>query len=227
MSAQPSAKLADWSGIRQSLAEFSAGHEEFDHLIGEVFDEFDELTGRLLARQESCTETQRRTQADLDQATAELERQRAATAAARDEVGRLQEERNELRHERLLLEAELDTVRNRAAETAEALAEQRRELAVERTQWTEELKRMRRVTEALVRQGAQREAAAEQAPVVAASSAAAERPAAVKQSSAAERQPQPAAVAAGADPVLDSVMAQFELLQQDVLRRKREERAKA
>jgi len=227
VSAQPSAQLADLNGVRQSLAQICASCDEFDRFFSGVFDGLEDLAGELLRRQrewvcernESKNEMGRekrelaevrlqierqRYQIQSEQATAE---QHSADEKLGEELRRVQKQRDELVHEQQLLEAELDTVRNRAAEMAEQLTEQQNQLAAERAQWTEELKRMRHVIETLVRQQVERAASQPTAP-------AAVRP---HDTSRGPQDPPGAA-----DPVLGSVVAQFEMLQKEVAgRRKR------
>jgi chromosome segregation ATPase len=121
-------------------------------------------------------------------------------------LGQLQQ----MEQDRLVLETELETVRNRAAEMAETLAEQRRQSAEERKQWTQELKRMRRMLEMLSAHRFEHQAAPGPEPA--------------RGESRDPAGPSPEAAAAPAphgDPVLDSVMAQFEMLQKDLARRRK------
>jgi chromosome segregation ATPase len=138
----------------------------------------------------------------------------AAPAPASDANGELQKKLLELEREhaaleqdRAVLEKELEGVRNRAADLAELLAEQKRLATQAQSQGATELQRMRQLLENLARQEAfarhdhadPGEAAVEAVvPLVA------------KQEPA----------AAAADPVLGSVLAQFEMLQQDRARRR-------
>jgi hypothetical protein len=120
-----------------------------------------------------------------------------------DRLLQLQEERAQFDQERMLLEAELEAVRGRAAEMAETLAEERRQTAQERAQWTQELKQMRRLMEML---SAQRFV-----------------PATPGEPHAMHVEPPEPVTAAvgGGDPILNSVVAQFEMLQKDRARRKK------
>jgi hypothetical protein len=104
--------------------------------------------------------------------------------------------------ERAELEAELEAVRGRAAEMAESLAEQKRLLAQQQVEWAREFKRMRCLLEGMSGQLAEGIAGAGVGISEPAPSAAC-----------------PAAPPAG-DPVLDSVLAQFAMLQKDVARRR-------
>lgn len=107
-----------------------------------------------------------------------------------------------LEQERKGLEAELEAVRGRAAELADALAEQKRLLAQQQAAWAEEFKRIRLLLEVMggrLSEGIHAINPAKPEPV---------------------RKVAPATTAAAGDPVLESVMAQFEILQKDVARRR-------
>jgi len=171
----------------------------------------------------------------LAQMTDELSQARAELAGARQEIERLrgdldkapspavpdeklqerlqqaERERDQIDRERVVLETELDTVRHRAAEMTETLADQRREIGEERKQWALELKRMRSLLEALSKRPTVLPAAASGPPQSAVDVNKAAPPAAPATVSAS---------AAGPDPVLESVAAQFEMLQKDVVRRR-------
>ena len=125
-------------------------------------------------------------------------------AALEEKVHQLAEERAELNQERAVLETELEAVRNRAAELSEAIARERKQMSDERTEWTAELKRMRRMLETF----AQRQIELAEAGVAGQAHASAET-----------NQNQPSETAK--DPVLDSVMAQFEMLQKDLAKRRK------
>jgi DNA repair exonuclease SbcCD ATPase subunit len=103
-----------------------------------------------------------------------------------------------------VLETELEAVRNRAAEMTETLAQRDRQLTEERAQWAEELKRMRRLLET-VAERQERQPAEAPPPASNGSRTRDEKPAGDHNS----------------DPVLESVMAQFEMLQKDLQRRKK------
>jgi hypothetical protein len=102
-----------------------------------------------------------------------------------------------LEQDRAVLEKELESVRNRASELAESLADQKRQAVQQQSQWTLEIQRMRSLLEALVRQTHTSEI---------------DHPAKASTASS--------TADAGSDPALDSVLAQFEMLQQDRVRRR-------
>ena len=118
----------------------------------------------------------------------------------------LQQQHGQLEQERTLLESELETVRNRAAEMTESLADQKRSLALQQTQWADELKHMRRLMEGMSRRLAEPPPPQPDRPAEPQLAAVAAGP--------------PAEASSGDDPVLDSVMAQFQMLQQDLARRR-------
>jgi len=125
-----------------------------------------------------------------------------------EQLRQAEEERAVLERERAVLETELETIRGRAAEMAETLAQHKRQTAEERTLWTDEIKRMRHLLETISERQAEHHAP--------------EEPPAVHHGSESRggRNLGFAGETAG-DPVLSSVMAQFEMLQKDLARRRR------
>lgn len=115
----------------------------------------------------------------------------------REQLQAMAEQHVALRQEHAAVERELDTVRAHAAELAESLDVEKRAFSHQQAVWTEELQRMRRLLEGLAQRAA--------APVV---------------SMPLPTPAQVGATAAAEDPVLDSVMAQFAMLQKDVARRR-------
>jgi len=266
VSAEPSAQLADWDSVRESLARICASHDEFDHFFSGVFEQLDEQLRKgainrgeqgasggaesrrqfeqmleeaqqqraaLRAAQEAAesqtaqlaelTEELSEARDELAEARREIQRQREQLDAVRtgaadrepdqeleERLRQVEKDRAELERERVVLETELDSVRSRAAEMAETVVAQRRQMADERAQWTGELKRMRRVLEMLGRQHA------------AAAPADAWQEPRVEPRSLSDGPLETVSAAAGSgDPVLGSVMAQFEMLQKDLARRRK------
>jgi len=178
----------------------------------------------------------RQERAELCQTQEAVQSQLARLAAVAAELAEIQEKRpvegtmpaGDTRHEQLLeearsqqvqwekeravLEAELEAVRNRAAEMSESLTEQKRLVGQQQNQWSEELKRMRCALEDVSRQWSQEEppvgpvAASPQPPPV--------PPPAPEPVAAEETR------SANEDAALSSVMAQFEMLQRDLARRR-------
>ncbi len=129
-------------------------------------------------------------------------------AAMRQRLADLEQQRGAWSQERAVLETELDCVRNRAAELTDALEEERRRVAEERKGWAEELRRMRRLLETLADRPSPPATPRGGMPPVQASPAIAGSRLSEEADSA-------------NDPVLDSVMAQFEILQKDLARRRK------
>jgi chromosome segregation ATPase len=137
---------------------------------------------------------------ELAQARAELVTQSRLVAEAQtggDPV--LRDKVHELEQERASLEAELEAVRNRSAELVETINSQRRQMADERAEWSGELREMRRAMDLVARQSHKEEPEAHEA-----------QPAAPVDKTAPRK----------ADPVVSTVMAQFESLQRDLKRRR-------
>ena len=122
-----------------------------------------------------------------------------------EKVRQLEQHESELQRERSELESDLEQVRNRAAELTESLAEQKRIAADQQTQWTGELKRLRQLMEGMSLMLSQ--GGTETSPPPAKPDKRAE-PAEEVNSGGEE------------DPVLDSVMAQFEMIQRGLARRR-------
>jgi len=114
-----------------------------------------------------------------------------------------------LRHERAELETELESVRVRAAELSEALLEQKQRSARLESEWAAELRRMRRALEIGMSELTEGAPAAGRARIEHGSDAGGGPATGRLAESATE-----------SDPVLDSVMAQFEIIQRDMARRR-------
>lgn len=193
--------------VREGAAAAAVGAEALGPQVEQIQQE--------RARLSSVREATERQAQELAQATAELGQTRqefqellgsvraGSPAAASEEA--FTPQLVELQQERARLEAELEMVRDRAAEMSEMLAQQKREMAQERSQWTEELKRMRHLLETHSAGAVAPVREVPSAPVVA------------------ESHPAPKAPVPESDPVLDSVMAQFEMLQKDLARRRKQQ----
>jgi chromosome segregation ATPase len=134
-----------------------------------------------------------------DSLTAELSRTESERVAA---VAKSQQKLDELQQERAALETELAVARSRTAELHATLAQQEQERAAERERTNDELRQLRLVVE---QQTAWLKGQANVPHH--------ERPAATTTD---ESTPKPAA-----DPVVNSVMAQFAKLQKDVAQRRK------
>jgi chromosome segregation ATPase len=131
--------------------------------------------------------------------------QSPAWPAMEQRLLRMEEERAESERERAVLESELETLRARNAEMAHLLSQQKNQVTEERTQWGDEIRRLRQVMELM---------SAGRAGKRTCETAASEPP-------PAQTSVPPAGPAGGTDSVLDSVIAQFELLQKDAARRRK------
>lgn len=130
---------------------------------------------------------------DLADARAKAGRLRDQLVAAAGTEQQLRDSVHEAELERRSLESELDILRRRAAELSEDLAVQKRQSAQERTAWNAELKQWRLLFE-------------KQAALLTANHSAPQAGAAAKRAGRSTGQ---------ADPVLGSVLAQFEGLHKD------------
>lgn len=148
-----------------------------------------------------------RARLDLEQQRSRIEASRSETAAGRpdektlEQLRAAQAEREAAVHERMLLEAELETLRCRTAELAESLEEQKRRASDQQTQWVGELRQHRALLATLATRLTEQKLAAVQPP-------------------AATRGTSRATSGEDGDPALESVLAQFEMLQKDVARRR-------
>lgn len=149
--------------------------------------------------------------AEAAAAKSELAEWRDKASRSEQTVGEAERQRShEAELERARLEWELESVRNRAAELAEQLTQEKRRVADERAEWTGQLKQLRRTIER------QAQLAAENQSLVGAGVALATGAAAKPANGATCG----AHLAARPDPVLESVMSQFEMLQKDLARRR-------
>ena len=215
--------------------------------LNQMLEESRQQRAEMKAAQEAATQIQAERLAGL---TAELCTVRNEMALVREEIGRhesiqrseadetarqhaeelagnefqeqlrqLERQQGMLEQEKQLLESELESVRNRAVEMANTLAEQKREAAQQQNQWADEIKRMRRLLEDVSHR------LADAVPAATGSAAASAAPPPTAAAASAASAPYAATAAnkaapSGEDPVLESVLAQFEMLQRDLARRR-------
>lgn len=200
-------QLADDRGVlvhqrQEAEAALARRAEQVERELADIRRELD------LARSQAARADQ--TAVALASARSELADVKARLTQALEENGQLRQQGerqtpvvelqhvSELEHERALLESELEMIRNRAAELTETLADEKRRMAHERTEWTSELKQIRTTL----------------------ASQAGEAPAARRAADPlANGRPGSSPADSGNHAVVDSVMAQFELLQKDRRRR--------
>ncbi len=228
---------AAFNPVQQSLAALRAGQESFARFVLDFLADMDAMQQKLLEAHGNLRE-ERRQLAEETSRLAEERRMVVEQASnghaestdqpAADEA--LQAKVAELEQERAALEEELESVRSRAVGMAQSLAEQKKQMAEEHAEWAAELRQLRRI---LDKQAAWISQHAEMGAVPWA------HPSGQYPPPGTDGYPNAAAAAAGygrshpagfpaaggapprqADPVVGSLISQFELLQKDVARRK-------
>jgi chromosome segregation ATPase len=209
-------KLDGWDAVSESIDQFRAAREESGCFFAEWFGQVESLlTG--LVREEARSSGQReQVRREWEQTSALRNEQERRLASAQAELDAMRGERDAAKVERQLVEAELENVRHRVEQLAEMLEDQKRTAAAQESYWRGEFRRQCSIVERLTTQWTQP-----------APSTRVEEIAHPSQSPA-------AATAASAPPnvtpdktsgegeALESVRAQFELLQNDAARRRRE-----
>lgn len=194
------ATVAELGALQGALAE---GHGE----PGPRSEELNSLLQELQQQREEIQGVRQITEQQTEAITAALTQHQTEGGAPRDEteenLRQLEQQHAQVEQERRMLESELESVRNRAAEMSESLTRQKHEMTRQQADWSKELKHMRCAIEGI-----------SEGMIAGSSPAVAPGPAPVKQSAEA-----PLAMD-DADPVLDSVMAQFEMLQKDLAKRR-------
>ena len=225
MSSNPSAQLTGWDCVHDLLAQIRTSHKGFEGFFSEVFDQLEVMFSDLVARRQQWQSERRRAESELARQTAELaearqelkqrqeevpsegaEAPRPADGELQEQLQRMQQEQAARRQERAALETELEAVRNRAAELTEALAEQKRQTAQQQNEWSAEFKQMRCLLEKMAKGMIEREADSITQ--------------ALKPHHPRDEATQPREAPAHGNPVLESVSAQFRMLQKDVARRR-------
>lgn len=190
--------------------DLTAARNDFQTVRGELARHGEELSAfrsQTLAASQEVESSIKNKIHEMDEQRSLLEKERAAMEKAvesniENKIHDMEQQQSLLEKERAAMEKELAAVGNKAAEIADLLAEQKRMSAPQQGQWAEEMKQMRALLENMTRQIAENKRQVESSP-------------AVKPRSGV------AAVATG-DPVLESVLAQFEVLQQDRVFRRSE-----
>lgn len=232
--------LADCSSLKRSLAVVRAEHETYAQFVAELLADLESLQQKL-AEAEAQIESQSEQLAHHEAAQAEAVQ--AVDSAPDDgqpseEELALQGKVTELENDRQALEDELETIRTRAVEMAEVIAEQKRQMAEDQSQWMTELRQLRRLldkqSKVIAQQAELANAAGDPDPLGISGSngysevaPTATNGSAVHASQPATTEPSQAPAASRArlgssDPVLGSIMSQFELLQKDVARRRKQ-----
>ncbi len=160
---------------------------------------------RLTSLAEALDAAQQQFQQQIEQRN-EISSDGQSQAASEEVLARLQQleqERSDMLQGRAMLEAELESVRQRAVDQMTALEQQKRLASEQQNQWSDELRRQRQLLEQVL----QRLVELEMLPA---------NPAAALVSAAGAGKADEAT-----DSVLSSVMAQFDVLQKDVARRRK------
>jgi chromosome segregation ATPase len=193
----------DWTPVRETLASLRSGHESLDLFVGQLFSSLESMRERLDQHDQRLKEERRQLADERQRVVAERalwdEQKRQLAGDAHGSNG---DRVVELEHERATLEDELETVRRRCEELADTVAEQKRQIAEERAEWTAEFRQLRKILDKQSQILAQR---VEHGPIP---------PLTVVP--AAPVDPGDGAI----DPVLGSVVSQFQLLQKDAARRR-------
>jgi hypothetical protein len=203
--------------FRTVLAEFDRQQGELELELEERFRELELLHGELIELQRQVAQQRGELQAcraealagppDADHDFSQLQGAfQTQLEEALQKVSQRDEQIDALRVERDELESELDVVRARAAELSDTLDQMKREAIEERAEWSAELKQMRR---ALERQSS-----------VLMTSGAAVVSSVTEPTVPASHKPGGANGHAAPDPVLGSVVAQFEKIRRDRAQRR-------
>lgn len=194
------ATATDADGIATRLAEAEQEKAALKEELARAHQHTSRLAGSALELADS--------QGQLAQARADmLDLQHRLAQAEKRLHGESQQQIRALEHERISLETELESVRNRIAQMAEEATQEKRRMAEERAEWSGELRQLRR--------------AIEKNAVMSSHHSHVEDSHRTAPTPSTETESNPGAAAAGGeDPVLDSVMAQFEMLQKDLSRRR-------
>ncbi len=208
--------------IKQSLTALRDGQETFAKFVVDLFSDLD-------AMQHKLREAQLQLLAERNQLKEERDRiaqqqPSSSDAPAVDET--LKAKVAELESDRTALEEELESVRAHAVDMAQTLSDQKRQMAEEHAEWAAELRQLRRILDkqaAWITQHAEMGAgpwggdsqfgAGANGSLAAAGPAGRAHPTAFPAANATSPARQP-------DPVVGSILSQFELLQKDVARRR-------
>jgi hypothetical protein len=128
--------------LKQSLAALRAGQESYTQFVTDLFSDLELLRGRL-TQAESQMAVQREQIAELQ--TPVLEEIQPAVNEPSAVDSELKIRVSELENERRALEEELENIRGRAVNMAEIISGQKRQMSDEHSQWMTELRQLRRI----------------------------------------------------------------------------------
>ena len=208
--ALPTAALrpnVDWTPVRDTLAALRAGHESLDLFVAQLFSGLESMRERLDQHDRRIKEERRRIAEERERLAAERSQWQAQKQQATSESPDSARLLAELEQERGMLEEELETVRRRCEELAQTVADQKRQLTEERAEWTAEFRQLRKILDKQSQILVERVEQNHVAPLAVVAA-----PSDNVNAAAAQR--------GGVDPVLGSVISQFQLLQKDAARRR-------
>jgi hypothetical protein len=234
--------LADCTTLKQSLAALRTGHETYAQFVTELLTDLETLQEKL-AQAEAQIDLQNQQLENVHSPLVGEMQQSTGNQSSVDLA--LQNKVVELESDRTALEEELENIRTRAVSMAEIIAEQKRQMSEDQSQWMAELRQLRRILDKqnkwITKQadlGTVPWAAADGAGHAGSQSAKMppDMPALGGDDNATHPSEQiaqaipavqfPAVPRGGsanhADPVLGSVLSQFEVLQKDVARRRKQ-----
>lgn len=211
------------ASVNEVSVTLRAGQDGFEHFVNEVFADMEAMC-RTLDEQREWFEARCQKLEEEKQRLANSLAERQSTGDLTDPS--LPTKIAELEQDRQALEQELEEVRTRAADLGKTIGEQKRQMADERAQWTAELRQLRRILDkqaSWIAQQSRQPAAfatglAEPGVALPADSMPPMPGQAVVANTNGYPTPPPPAV--NRDPVLGSVLSQFELLRKDLERRR-------
>ena len=133
---------SDCASLKEALAALQAGQESYAQYVADLLAEL-EATQNKLRQAEARIDQQNHELVDLrDQQAAVLQSQ-ADEAQSGDQA--LLNKVAELESDRQALEEELENIRNRAVDMAQTIADQKRQMSDDQTQWMDEFRQLRRI----------------------------------------------------------------------------------
>ncbi len=203
------------------LMALQAGSDGIEQFIDEVLSDMESMYRAFDKQREQYHQRYEKLENEKQRLTASLEESLNKVSSQGETVDpTLQIKINELEQDRQALEQELEEVRNRAADLAKTVGEQKRQMADERAEWTAELRQLRRILDKQASWIAQQ---TQQPPAAIVNSLDSPNPVQQLQGQSSAVNPngcQTSNQPATRDPVLGSVLSQFELLRKDLQRRR-------
>jgi hypothetical protein len=133
---------ATFAPVRDSLRALKTGQESFARFVVDLFNDLDSMRQQLLNVESHLSQERRRLDDQRQQFADEQHQLNARSAEINPE---LQAKMVEMEKDRRALEEELENVRNRAVSMSQTISEQKRQMADEHAQWAAELRQLRRI----------------------------------------------------------------------------------